>query len=262
MKKVLAGVLATALIFTGCTPKTDTVTKPTTLADFEGKKIASITGALFDTLVSEQVKNTEFSFYNSNADEVIALQTGKVFAIALDLPVAKYIVNKFEDIEIFPENVTQDTYGFATRKGDKLCKDATAIMEDLSKSGELDAILEKWYSGKASETQLPEFTDNPDFDGSAGTLRYGTDPVTPPSGYIGEGGTLIGYEIELAARIAHILNMKFEVVQTNFSSLITALEANKVDMIGGSLSIVEERKKSVDFTMPITDGGIVFVIKK
>lgn len=80
------------------------------------------------------------------------------------------------------------------------------------------------------------------------TLILGTSADYPPFEFI-KGGETVGLDIDVAQFIANRLNRKLIVQDMDFNGLIPALQSNKVDFVMAGLSISEERKKNVDFTI-------------
>lgn len=71
----------------------------------------------------------------------------------------------------------------------------------------------------------------------------------PPFEFI-KDGIPVGYSVDLAHLIAKKLGVELEIKDMDFNSLIPALNSNQVDFIISSMSATEERKRSVDFTIP------------
>lgn len=77
------------------------------------------------------------------------------------------------------------------------------------------------------------------------------------SGYAG------GYDVEIAKIIADKLDMKLEIVPSDWDSLLgPAVNSGKVDLVIAGMSPTDERKKSLDFTKSYYDSDIVVVVKK
>lgn len=236
--------------------------KFTKLSDFEGKKIASLTGTVFDKYLEGAFNNVQNLYYNDLGSQLEAVKSNKAAAASFDEPVAKLVVAQVPELEIFPEVVVPSNYGFATRKGDPIAQKASEVIEKFKKDGTMDEVSEKWFSADETGKILSILDYKDDFNGENGTLKFGHDIETVPMSYVGEGGKSLGFDVEIAMRIAYELNMQIELVPMNFGALIEAVTSGKVDMVGGCMSITEERKKSVDFTESYYSGGIVLVIKK
>jgi ABC-type amino acid transport substrate-binding protein len=261
MKKIISLLAIAALIFASCEKNSRKKTFAS-IADFEGAKVASLAGSIFADYVNKAIPNVEHKFFNSTPDIVTALLAGKVDAAALDMPVAKYFVMQNPDIIIFPEAVDADRYGFAVPKGSELGAKGNEVLQKLKEKGVIEELENIWFSADESKKVLPKLTHKEDFDGSAGTIKYACDATTIPMSYMGSDGKPLGFDLDIINRIAYELNMSIEFTPMNFSELLPSLAAGKFDMAGGSMSITEERLKSVDFIGPYCEGGIVLVVRK
>ena len=96
--------------------------------------------------------------------------------------------------------------------------------------------------------------------GPKGTLICGIDPTNPPMCYIRDG-RIAGYEADLAVRILQEAGYDVEFRQMDFSGLIPALVSGKADFVLSSMTILEERKKSILFTVPEYDGNLVLMVR-
>ncbi|ATD54146.1 ABC transporter substrate-binding protein [Clostridium chauvoei] len=60
--------------------------------------------------------------------------------------------------------------------------------------------------------------------------------------------TVVGFDVDLAKEIAKDLGVKLEIKEMEFDSLVTALPADKIDMVISGMNPDEERKKVIDFS--------------
>jgi polar amino acid transport system substrate-binding protein len=93
-------------------------------------------------------------------------------------------------------------------------------------------------------------------------LRVGIDDTYPPMEYKDDAGANAGFDIEVANALGEKLGMKVEFVTTAWTAIFSALDANKYDCIISSLSITEERKKTLSYTRPYISNSQVIVVKK
>ena len=82
-----------------------------------------------------------------------------------------------------------------------------------------------------------------------GTLRVGFSSFVPWAMQDKEG-RYIGFEIDVAERLAQDLGVKLQLVPTNWDGIIPALLSGKFDVIIGSMSITPQRLLSVNFSIP------------
>jgi polar amino acid transport system substrate-binding protein len=87
----------------------------------------------------------------------------------------------------------------------------------------------------------------------AGVLRWGGD-VQGGEPYVFEDprqpGTLVGFEVEIAAGLARQLGVRPEFVQNDWSMLVPTLERGTVDVALNGLEVTEARRQRIRFTRP------------
>jgi len=86
--------------------------------------------------------------------------------------------------------------------------------------------------------------------GGGGELTAGTAPGFPPF-EMKEGGELVGFDIDLLEAV--IGQVDYELAgwsEFEFSSLIPALQNDKIDVIAAAMTINEERDETIDFSNP------------
>lgn len=86
-----------------------------------------------------------------------------------------------------------------------------------------------------------------------GKLVLGTSADYPPYGFsvdIDGNQEIVGFDIEIAREIANDLGVKLEIRDMEFDGLLAALVAGNIDLIVAGMVPTEERKESVDFSIP------------
>ncbi len=84
---------------------------------------------------------------------------------------------------------------------------------------------------------------------SAKTYTVGTSADFPPFEYI-ENGQFVGFDMDLIREIAKIAGFEVKFVDMSFDSLIPALRAGQIDIAIAGMTITDERKQIVDFSIP------------
>jgi polar amino acid transport system substrate-binding protein len=65
--------------------------------------------------------------------------------------------------------------------------------------------------------------------------------------YAGDGGSVIGFDIEILCLMAKELDVHLEITGMDFSAVMAAVQAGKADIGTGSIIATDERRESVDF---------------
>lgn len=91
-----------------------------------------------------------------------------------------------------------------------------------------------------------------------GTLRVGFDTFVPWA-MKNKDGEYIGFEIDVARRVAEDMGVKVEFVPTKWSGIIPALLTGKFDIIIGGMGIQPARNLKVNFTNPYEYSGMSLV---
>ena len=86
------------------------------------------------------------------------------------------------------------------------------------------------------------------------SLKVAMDLKFPPFTYMDDSGQPAGLEVEIASAFAEYLGREVEIVNTDYSMLITALETGEVDIVINDMTIKEEHKEKVDFSTPYLYG--------
>lgn len=82
-----------------------------------------------------------------------------------------------------------------------------------------------------------------------GVLKVGFSQFNPWA-MLNPQGTWIGFEIDVAAKLAEDLGVELELVPTKWAGIIPALLTNKFDLIIGGLTVTKERAEKVTFSDP------------
>ena len=94
------------------------------------------------------------------------------------------------------------------------------------------------------------------------TLVVGMELAYPPFEMTDEKGAPKGVSVDLANELGKALGKKIVIQNTAFDGLIPSLKTGKIDLILSSMTITEERKKSVDFSDPYLTTGLCLLVGK
>jgi polar amino acid transport system substrate-binding protein len=91
-----------------------------------------------------------------------------------------------------------------------------------------------------------------------GVLRVGMSTFVPWA-MKDKTGELIGFEIDVARRLAEDSGLKVEFVPTKWAGIIPALLTGKFDVIIGGMGILPKRNQKVNFSIPYDYSGMSIV---
>ena len=123
------------------------------IADLRGLLIGAQTGTTSLDAIEEVIApSAGAQVFNTNDDAKLALQSGTVDAIVVDLPTAFYLtaveLDGGEIIGQLPEtSAGGDQFGLVLAKGSPLTERVTAAVDALREDGTLDDLAAEWLGG-------------------------------------------------------------------------------------------------------------------
>jgi polar amino acid transport system substrate-binding protein len=88
-----------------------------------------------------------------------------------------------------------------------------------------------------------------------------TDATLPPMSFVGENKNLEGFEPELAMALAKETNLKVQLINVEWAGLFGGLITKKFDAVISSVTILEERKEKMAFSVPYLKSGLALVVR-
>jgi polar amino acid transport system substrate-binding protein len=86
---------------------------------------------------------------------------------------------------------------------------------------------------------------------SAKKLVVGVNPTLPPLASFDDKNQIVGYDVDIAARLAKMLGVELELVKVGSPDRVPFVATGKVDIVMGALTRTPDRAKVIDFTVPI-----------
>jgi len=124
----------------------------------------------------------------------------------------------------------------------------------------------------AATAALPAFADTPTLQKlssesvieqikARGKLRIANGTFVPWA-MPGKDGKLIGFEVDVATKLAEDMGVDLELIPTAWDGIIPALIAGKFDFIIGGLTITPKRALTINFSIPYDYGETLLVVNK
>jgi polar amino acid transport system substrate-binding protein len=124
-------------------------------------------------------------------------------------------------------------------------------------------LLSLTFSTGCGDKAQQQLTDDSMIESAIrrGKLRVGMSTFLPWA-MKNKNGELIGFEIDVAERLARDMGVKAEFVQTKWAGIIPALITGKFDIIVGGMGITPKRNLKVNFSIPYDHTGMSLVANR
>ena len=226
--------------------------------DYDGKKIGIITGTVFEAATMQQFPNSEYLYYNNNADIATALAEGKIDGYLLDEPALRIQTLNDKRITYLKKLVAEDNYAFGfqkdTARSEKLQAQFNEMLAEFYADGTMDRLNDTWFGTDESK----KVVDTSGLSGERINVVVIAD--YEPFSYI-KGGKLVGYAIDLVAEFCRRYGYEPVFENVDNAAGIPGLVAGKYDLLATNLSVTEERKESIDFSDTIYSGGLALAVR-
>ncbi len=258
--RIAALILFVVVLLCGCAKQGSNI-EINTLNDLNGKKVAVLTGTIFDRVAKETIPNCNIEYVNTNADLGVILSQNKVGAYLTDEPVARILTKKYSNQKIV-DTLRYDEYGYIFKKDDergkKLCNQMNEFLKQCKSDGTLSEIDEIWFG----EDESRQVVDTDNLTAENGVLKFCvTSDVGVPFVYL-KSGKYVGYDVDVAVRFCRKYGYGIEIADSSFAGLLTNVASGKSDFGASCITITDERKESVMFSECNYVGGIVAVANK
>ncbi len=100
---------------------------------------------------------------------------------------------------------------------------------------------------------------------AGGTITFGTNAEFPPFEFVTANGVIgefDGIDMAIAKQIAEENGMTAAIENMEFDSLLVALQNGKIDAVIAGMTVTDERKEAVDFSMPYYTATQVMIVKE
>ncbi|MBK5914207.1 ABC transporter permease subunit [Rhodocyclus purpureus] len=222
---------------------------PVQAVDFDPgqRRVAVLIGTFMDIWASREFPTAQITRFNSQADLMLSLQTGRSDVVLTDAVTARTQAVLTPDLAVAQEGLAPSPIGAAFAPGNKGLRERfDRFLAQLQHDGTLAQMRQRWFVAQPEQVRMPDIA----LPTVGAPLRVGTSLVLGLPFVSRADGRYIGHETELAQRFARQEGMPVQFVPMEFETLIAALSANKIDAIIANLTITPEREKQVAFSQP------------
>lgn len=227
------------------------------ISELNGKNIGVERGKTYADLINTNFPLSSVQYEESTTSLIMSLLQGKIEAFLLEEPVANYYSEKMPSLTYFKDKIANDNYGFGYSNiiNSKIINEFDEYLTAIKKDGSYNDILKIWTGELNSLKKIDK-----DLNGANGVIKAGFNLELPPFSY-SENGENLGFEIDLLYRFAKLYGYRIEITSLTTQEQLNKIMSNNIDLIGGCISINEQRKLFMNFSTAIYEGGTVVVIR-
>lgn len=137
------------------------------------------------------------------------------------------------------------------------CASSDAAKATDTTAADTTTVVATETTAAVAKTKLDEIKEK-------GVLVLGTSADYPPFEFhleVDGKDTIVGFDIDIAKKIASDIGVELEIIDMKFDGLLPALTAGKIDLIVAGMTPTEERKESVDFSIVYYDSRQTMLVK-
>ncbi|MFD0696784.1 amino acid ABC transporter substrate-binding protein [Paenibacillus sp. GCM10027628] len=111
---------------------------------------------------------------------------------------------------------------------------------------------------KAAESTAPAPTGQTQ---GQGEITIGTEGTYSPFTFHDKGGTLTGFDVEMAQEVCKRINRTPRFIETKWDGMIAGLDAKRYDMVANEVAVRPDRLEKYDMSDPYIVSRAVLVVK-
>ncbi len=231
-----------------------------TVQDFNGKRAGIPTGSVHDEILAKNLPESEMTEFNSNSDMVTALLSDRIDFFFMVKESAVALAQQNQELGYLEEPVDTLDMGVIfgkNEKGDKLRAQMDEFLEKCKADGTLDQIFEYWGDTSIKDKAI----DMSGLTGENGKLVFATTASLETITYI-ENGEIAGSDVDIAVRFCREYGYDIDVKILDFAGIIPGIVSGTYDFALNNIVITDERKESVNFSIPYKVVDLFIVARK
>lgn len=156
-----------------------------------------------------------------------------------------------------PDAANTEAAGTEAEASEENAADTEAAAEDTADAAEEEAAAGEEEAGAEAAGAVTTKTE--------GVLTFGTNAEFPPFEFVAGTGVIDQYDgidMAIAKQIAEDNGMTAAIENMEFDSLLVALQNGQIDAAIAAMTVTEERKEAVDFSVPYYTATQVMIVKE
>ena len=209
---MLSAIVLAPFLLAGCGKSSTGAGEYESLADFCGKRIGVVTGAIQGQAIEKEIPTAQLCYYNSVPDLLAAVRLGKVDAFSASNQIIRYLMLDNEDLTYLDTPLTEPM-------------DTGAIFPRTDKGQKLRSEFNEYLAKARDEGTLLSDIVHADLPATKGTIRLITAQYPPFIQAV--EGFYSGYEIEILAMFCKDRGYALEIEEANFDGILASVQSGK-----------------------------------
>ena len=215
---------------------------------------------MHESVLKKRMPDSELSIYNNYSDMTAALLSGHIDYFLMGEEGVEQLLAENSELDYIDVPMEQMDVGVMfpkSEKGDKIRAEFDDYLTRSIADGTVDEIYAYW-----TRTDLgAAYVDTSDLTGENGTLVMATSGCQMPQTYIAEGKNA-GSDVDIAVRFCREYGYGLDIQVVDFAGIIPGLKTGMYDFAISNIIITDERKESVNFSVPYYHGSLYLVGRK
>ncbi len=203
---------------------------------------------------------------NTQADALMEVKAGTSDAAIIDLLMAGAMIGEgtsYPDLT-YTDKLTTEEYGAGCRKGSDLAAYINAVMAEAYADGSMVEIATTYGVQESLLEQTgPEFVAEAESDVAyiqeKGTLLVGITEFAPMD-YKDENGEWIGFDADMARKVAEKLGVEVEFVVIDWDAKVMELDSKNIDVVWNGMTLTDAVKEAMETTNAYCNNAQVVVV--
>jgi len=94
------------------------------------------------------------------------------------------------------------------------------------------------------------------------TITFGSDATWPPMEFVNTDQEIVGFDVDLINAVADAAGFEVEIQNTAWDGIFAGLANGDYDAVISSVTITEERQRTMDFSIPYINAGQVLIVRQ
>ena len=214
-----------------------------------------------------QEQGLQYNSVASQSDALMEVASGTSDGAIIDLLMAGAMIGEgtsYPDM-VYTDALTSEEYGVGCRKGSDLASFINAVLAESYADGSMveiattygvqEALLEQ----PACEFAAAEADSDVAYIQEKGTLVVGITDFAPMD-YKDESGQWIGFDADMARKVAEKLGVEIQFVEIDWDNKIMELNSKNIDVVWNGMTLTTEVTEAMECTNAYCNNAQVIVV--